>query len=136
MKEITTSEDIELLVETFYGRVQKDEVLGPIFNDVARVDWEHHLPVMITFWESLLLKSRGYRRNTLQPHLEVFQKVDFHPEQMERWLKLFDQTLDDCFEGSNAEKAKGWARGIAHNLQKHIVMQGHIVGLQIQERDE
>ncbi len=133
-REIATSEDIKLLVEAFYGRVRKDEVLGPIFNDIAQVDWEHHLPVMVTFWESLLLKSRSYRRNALQPHLQVFQSVAFRPEQMERWLKLFDETLDDYFVGGNAEKAKSWARGIAHNLQKHIVMQGAVAGLRIQDR--
>ena len=132
MKEITAPEDIKLLVEAFYGRVQTDEVLGPIFNEIAQVDWEHHLPVMVTFWESLLLKSRSYRRNALQPHLQVFQGVAFHPEQMERWLKLFDETLGDYFVGDNAEKAKSWARGIAHNLQKHIVLQGEVRELHIQ----
>ncbi len=121
MKDITTPDDVHLLVRAFYGAVQKDHILGPIFNDIAKVNWQDHLSVMVTFWESLLLKTDRYRRNALKPHLKVFQKVKFEPGQMERWLTLFEQTVNTHFYGEIANKAKHWARGIAHNLQKQII---------------
>ena len=36
--------EIELLVNTFYERVQQDELLGFIFTDVAKTNWATHLP--------------------------------------------------------------------------------------------
>ena len=130
MNDLCKKEDVQLLVHEFYAAVRKDSILGPIFNDVAKVDWEAHPPIMVTFWESLLLKTDRYRRNALQPHLDVFKKIAFKPEMMDRWLMIFDATMDSYFQGETAEKAKEWARGIAHNLQKQILKQG---GLQIQE---
>ena len=120
MRDIASPGDVRLLVSFFYASVRKDVVLGPIFDDIARVDWEHHLPTMVTFWESLLLRSDRYRRNALKPHLLLFKKIEFHPEQMVRWLELFDQAVNRHFYGKTASKAKHWARDIAHNLQKQI----------------
>ena len=68
--DIALPADIKLLIDTFYAKVQADEVLGHVFNDVARVDWPQHLPTMYAFWEFLLLgnadASRGIpSRSTL-----------------------------------------------------------------------
>jgi hemoglobin len=53
--DITTPDDIRTLIDAFYEKVQSDDLIGYIFNDVANVDWSHHLPVMYAFWEFLLL---------------------------------------------------------------------------------
>ena len=37
--DIATSADVAMLVDRFYGNVGVDALLGPIFNDVAQVDW-------------------------------------------------------------------------------------------------
>ncbi|MET4707082.1 group III truncated hemoglobin [Endozoicomonas lisbonensis] len=130
MNDLCKKEDVRLLVHEFYAAVRKDSILGPIFNDVAQVDWDAHLPIMVTFWESLLLKTDRYRRNALEPHLKLFKEIAFRQEMMDRWLMNFDATMDSHFQGETAEKAKDWARGIAHNLQRQIRKQG---GLQIKE---
>lgn len=123
MNDITKPEDIERLVTEFYKRVRKDDLLGEIFQDVAKVDWELHLPIMILFWESLLLKTRKYTRNALQPHLDLFQSSAFTPDFMVRWLSIFNSTIDDLFEGNTATKAKSWANGIGYNIQKQVRFQ-------------
>ena len=120
MKDLETPDDVHLMVRTFYQRVREDEQLGPIFDGVAQVDWDEHLPIMFTFWESLLLHTSRYRNNALEPHLQLFQKIPFEPELMQRWLHIFHQTVDDLFQGAGADKAKRFSEGIAHNLDRQI----------------
>ena len=38
-KDIANRDDIILLINTFYEKVKKDQVIGYIFNDVAKVNW-------------------------------------------------------------------------------------------------
>ena len=45
-KDIENREDIILLVNTFYNSVKENKTLGYIFNDVAKIEWESHLPKM------------------------------------------------------------------------------------------
>ena len=42
MKEIENKADVAQLVHTFYAKVRKDAVLGPIFNGIIH-DWDAHL---------------------------------------------------------------------------------------------
>ena len=54
---IHTREDVSLLVRTFYAKVRKDELLGPIFNGIIK-DWETHLELLTDFWETNLFFKR------------------------------------------------------------------------------
>lgn len=47
---------IENLVTHFYQKIQKDDLLGPIFNEVAQVNWDEHIPLLCKFWNSIMLK--------------------------------------------------------------------------------
>lgn len=53
-KDITNKYDIKLLVNTFYHQVKTNPVTGPVFTDIAQVDWEHHLPVTVPGLASLV----------------------------------------------------------------------------------
>ncbi len=47
---------VDRLVETFYGRIRADDLLGPIF--AGRIaDWPWHLDRMKRFWRSVLHTS-------------------------------------------------------------------------------
>ena len=48
-KDIASREDIELLMNTFYSRLLSDERINYIFTDVAKIDIEKHLPVIVGF---------------------------------------------------------------------------------------
>lgn len=39
LQDISTFEDIKLLVNTFYDKVQKDDFIGPIFNEKIGHRW-------------------------------------------------------------------------------------------------
>ena len=108
MKEIENDADIRILVDTFYRKVQKDELLGPVFATRIK-NWDEHLPRMYRFWASLLFGSPGYRGNPFEKHLGLQLKK----EHFDRWLQLFEKTLDMHFMGEKAEEARHRARSIA-----------------------
>jgi hemoglobin len=111
--DIESEEDIRRLVETFYERVNEDPVLGPIFNDVAKVNWEEHLPHLRRFWSSLLFRSGTFKGNPFEKH----QLLPIGKEHFSTWLGLFRRTIDDLFAGPKAEEAKGIAASIADSFQ-------------------
>lgn len=112
--DIALSADIKLLIDTFYTKVQSDDMLGHVFNDVAKVDWPRHLPVMYAFWEFLLLgQADAYRGNPIQKHFDLHQKHALKAEYFDRWVALFQATVDELFAGPKAEDAKFRAFAIA-----------------------
>lgn len=113
MNDITSADDIKLLIDSFYAKVKQDDVIGYIFNDVANVDWDHHLPRMYAFWEFLLLGQDTYRGNPFDAHRKLNEKVQLNEEHFARWIELFTESVDTNFSGLNAEEAKNKARLIA-----------------------
>ena len=116
-KEIESREDIQLLIDQFYNKVKKDEVIGYIFNDIAKVDWNHHLPIMYDFWETILLDAGKYSRNAMEPHFRLNKLIPLQRQHFERWKQLFFATLDEYFEGEKVQLAKARATGIAGIMQ-------------------
>ncbi len=103
---IQNRKDIELLVDEFYKKVRKDDVLGNIFNEVANINWEKHMPVMYSFWESALLDNMTYKGNAMTAHIALSKKTSIRQEHFTRWKKLFFETLDENFIGEKVEEAK------------------------------
>lgn len=92
--------EIEELVNTFYGKVQRDDLIGPIFNKKLEGRWPEHLEKMYRFWETLLTDTISYQGRPFPPHLAL----DLHQPHFERWLTLFHETMEE-FEGPLAEEA-------------------------------
>jgi hemoglobin len=89
--------------------VEEDERLGYIFNDYAQVDWDTHLPKMVDFWSNLLFRTRRYNGRPMRKHMPLpIRRLDF-----ERWLNLFEETIDELYKGEVAEYAKEMAQKIA-----------------------
>lgn len=112
-KDITDRTDIELLVRSFYAKVTADTLIGPIFTDIAKVDWEKHLPVMFDFWENTLFQTSGYSGNPMKTHSKLNQLFPLTGQHFERWLLLFTSTVNDLFDGDTAELAKQRALSIS-----------------------
>lgn len=112
-KDITNKDDIKLLVDKFYDKVKANSVIGPIFNDTAKVDWENHLPKMYSFWSGLLLGEHGFSGNPMQKHIELSKQTSMTEIQFSEWLLIFTQTIDELFEGEKADEAKTRAANIA-----------------------
>ena len=68
MAETGLDEDVlRDLVHSFYDKVRRDAVLGPIF--AARIaDWGPHLERMVTFWSSVALMTGRYHGRPVPAH--------------------------------------------------------------------
>src|SRR5690625_373844 len=70
-KEIENLEDVKFLVDTFYDKIRKDELLADIFNEVIQDQWPEHLQTMYTFWQTILLNERTYYGSPFPPHANL-----------------------------------------------------------------
>lgn len=120
VNDIQSDEDVKLLVHTFYGNVQDDERLDYVFNGFAQIDWNHHLPKMVDFWSNLLFQTGRYKGRPYRQHVDLpIQKDDFN-----RWLSLFEATVDELFGGERADYAKQIAGKIADSFALRMEMDG------------
>jgi len=101
------------MVRRFYQDVAQDDLLGPLFNDVAAVDWADHLPKLTRFWCRALLGIEGYQGNPFRAHAAINDQSPFTPAHFERWLQLFEDTLELGWVGPNTERAIALARNVA-----------------------
>jgi len=108
-KEILTIDDIKLLVDSFYGKVREDELLSDIFNERIKDQWPTHLNKMYAFWQTLLLGEHTYFGSPFPPHANM----PVEKEHFQRWLELFNATVDEHFTGERAEEAKWRANKMA-----------------------
>lgn len=121
--DIANLHDIQRFVDQFYRRIQEDDLLGPIFDRIAKVKWELHLELMYRFWDTVLFGSGTYKGNPLVAHQEVNRNViaargrELGSEDFERWKLIFCRTLDGLFVGPKAEQAKRSAERMASHLQ-------------------
>ena len=117
--DITNRADLDQLIETFYGRLFTDELLGPFFAPIALAP-ETHFSLLADFWEMVLFGKSLYRNNVIQKHIELHQKRPLESHHFERWLFLFRGTVDELFASPVAEQAKIRAQSMAMVLQVKI----------------
>lgn len=113
MADISTKEDIVRLVDEFYGKVLKDELLFPFFH---HMDFERHKPKMIHFWSFVLLDEAGYNTDVTKVHMHMRIKK----EHFDRWIELFNATVDTLYSGEKAELAKQRAYLIRWTLESKM----------------
>ena len=116
-RDIETRDDLFVLLQKFYDTLLQDETISYIFTDVAKIDMEHHLPIIVDFWEMVLFDAPTYKKNAIQPHLVLNEKSKFEKHHFDTWLRTFAQTVDELFEGKNAFAAKQKAKSIATIIQ-------------------
>lgn len=119
-KDITNRKDIELMVNTFYSKVRSNPVLGFIFDDVAKINWESHLPKMYSFWASILLGENSFSGNPMQKHIALSNQTEMTDKEFSEWLYLFIETVDELFIGEKANEAKLRAGNIARLMLQNI----------------
>lgn len=121
--DIKDRDDIDRLMQLFYERALADDVIGYIFTDVARLDLEHHLPIIGDFWESLLFGTGVYAkhgRNPLLVHRQLDSKEPLTREHFERWMEIFTTTVDELFLGDRTDYLKMRAAAIASRMLEFL----------------
>lgn len=116
MNTIESRDDINILVNSFYAKIRKDELLGPIFNaHIAENQWPVHLDKLTDFWETNLFGVAKFKGCPSSKHVNVDANLGYSIEQYHfgRWLNLWFETIDELYQGELAFKAKESARKMA-----------------------
>jgi hemoglobin len=116
--DIALPADIRLLIDTFYSKVRADTVIGYIFNDVVHVNWTEHLPKMYAFWEFMLLGADVFQGNPIEKHYEVHRIEPLKVQHFDQWVLIFQETVDELFEGAKADEAKFRAYSISETWKR------------------
>ena len=118
--DLDSPEHIALFVDRFYQKMLCDDLLAPIFTDVALIDIHQHIPIICSYWEKLLLGKKNYKRHTMNKHRAIHARYVFTDKEFERWLMFFKQTAEQGFEGVYTQRAVAIATTIAANMQKSL----------------
>lgn len=102
LKDISTIEDIKVLVDEFYQGIRENELLGPIFNPILKDRWPPHLEKMYRFWQTVLLQEHTYFGSPFPPHA----KLPVSQLHFDTWLRLWHSVIDQHFKGEKADEAK------------------------------
>lgn len=122
-RDIENREDIDKLMHAFYAQAMADDVIGYIFTDVARLDLDHHLPIIGDFWETMLFHTGDYARhgrNPLQVHALLNARETLTLDHFTRWLEIFNASVNDLFEGERADFIKMRANAIANRFLTYL----------------
>lgn len=119
-RDISTREDIRLLIDSFYNRVRNDDLLSPIVNEKNIPGWSDHLSSICEFWETILLNKTPFNAKAVQKHLEL--PITSH--HFDRWITLFHVTLDELYAGKVTEEAKFQAHKMAEVFRTKLHLTG------------
>ncbi|MEN9639369.1 MAG: hypothetical protein RLZZ262_1237 [Bacteroidota bacterium] len=115
LNDITSAEDIDVLVENFYDKLLHHPEMKNFFSGI---DLVHHLPRIKHFWRFVLLDEPGYTTNVFEKHMHL--QAD--KKHFDLWVQLFSQTVDEHFSGERANEAKLRAQTIgftfAHKMDQ------------------
>ena len=120
MKDIENNDDLYVLVDAFYKKLLSYSSISYIFTEVVKIKLEEHLPILVIFWSQSLFNTGGYFKNLTNIHLDINAKEYLSPELFIIWLTHFNNSVDEKFSGSNAEKIKTQALSIATVMQIKI----------------
>jgi hemoglobin len=119
-RDLSTRSDVHDLVVAFYREVVFDDLLAPVFGEVAEVDWAAHIPTLIDYWCRVLLGEPGYAGAILEAHRRVHDLEPFRAEHFDRWYALWVDSIDRRWSGPTAERARTHAAQIATVLARRL----------------
>ena len=117
-----TKENLGQMVNLFYTKVLKDEIVGPFFieklgDDMKNEKWVPHLELLTNFWASITLGDFAYKGNPFAPHADI---QNLSREAFSRWLVLFAQTVDTIYIPQIANQFKERSTIIAGNFMRNL----------------
>lgn len=120
MTDIKNINDIKILLDTFYTKVLKDEVIGYIFTDIAKLNVEKHMPILYAFWDSVIFDTANYKGNAMLTHIELNKKEALTDAHFDRSQMLYFETVDELFVGEKANLAKDRVKAMRFLMQMKI----------------
>lgn len=120
-RDLDDHEEIAEFVRRFYRQIAQDERFHHYFNSLARVDWDAHVRDLTAFWSSALLGIRDREPGrVIEAHRWLHEASAFDHDLFDRWLDIFDTTLDGGWRGPTVELARRRAHGYAWAMAKRL----------------
>lgn len=121
-----TRENVDDMVQKFYAKLLKDDVVGPFFtrklgDDMNNHKWPEHLRTLGRFWVTMMTGQKGYGGDPLAAHMFLGQLTR---ESFERWLEHFRETVDECYEPEIADKFYKKADILADQFMEFLDVDG------------
>ena len=118
-----TKENLNKLVITFYAKVVKDDLIGPIFIDVLGKDmkndeWKAHIELLTNFWAAIALGESDYNSSPFAPHVAFADRLSI--KAFDQWMKLFFETLNSIYEPELAQQFLARSKNIAGNFIRNL----------------
>lgn len=118
-----TKENLNRLVISFYTKVLKDDLIGPIFIDVLGKElkgekWKAHIELLTNFWAAIALGESEYNSSPFAPHIAFRERLSI--KAFEQWLKLFFETLNSIYEPQIAQQFLARSKNIAGNFIRNL----------------
>lgn len=108
--DIINKSHIKTIVDLFYQKATHDKYIGHFFTEVVQLNFEKHMPIMYSFWDSVLFNTASYKGNPILKHIEIHKLEALDKSHFERWVFLWNQTVDELFVGEKAELIKQKAK--------------------------
>jgi hemoglobin len=88
MKDIENYNDLLILVNDFYSKLKEDELVKHFFIEVIHLDFDTHIPIIASFWDSILFGTQNYSGNPMSKHIELNKISRLEQKHFDRWLFL------------------------------------------------
>ena len=118
--DLATPADVHDLVTRFYREIVFDELLEPIFGEVAEVDWAGHIPRLIDYWCWILFGTGGPSTSVTTVHRHLHDLAPIGPDHCDRWFTLWSTTIDAGWRGPCADRARDHAETLMAGMAKHV----------------
>lgn len=116
--DISIRKDIKLIISKFYDKLLRDVEMIPFFSEIVNDNQlEKHLEIITDFWNDILFNTQSYSNNVMQKHLDKHVFVKFEKKHFSIWTSYFVETINEHFNGENAERMKSRALSIAIMMQ-------------------
>ncbi len=119
-RDLATRTDVHDLVVDFYREVVFDELLAPLFDEVAEVDWSMHMPKLVDYWCSILLGTNDRIGPVMAAHRRLHAESPICVEHCDRWYEIWTRALDARWAGPVADHARSHAASIMAGMAKHL----------------
>ncbi len=117
-QDISSRRDIHFIITAFYKKLVADKNMLPFFEAIIEENHlKEHIETITNFWQDILLHTSSYSSNVMQKHLDFNKKNVFKKEHFTAWLSYLKTSIDDTFDGQNAQNMKDRAASIAMVMQ-------------------
>lgn len=124
-RDLDTAEEIFEMVTRQYVDVTQDELLEPYFTfGPGFMDWQAHIGKVTDYWSHVLLYAPDYEIDVIEAHRPLHGQDPFTPELFDRWLQIFEDTVEGGWTGPNATRVVKRATGMAWAMAQRFLGKG------------